>query len=132
MYTYIRHCHHHDLLDHSFNSFTGDQADLETGFQQMKMRREMRAKYSVYKKWLKITLDSLPMKRERNLRLAEMELRCKLKLMKLVFDGFRSGTIGAESTKVAALERYAIELSISSFVHSICLYSVHVYILGGN
>lgn len=114
--------------DHSFISFTGDQADLETGFQQMKMRREMRAKYSVYKKWLKITLDSIPMKRERNLRLAEMELRCKLKLMKLIFDGFRSGTIGAESTKVAALERYTVQLYL--FIHSFipCAHILYMYV----
>ena len=88
-----------------FFHIIGDQADLETGFQQMKMRREMRAKYSVYRKWHKITLDSIPMKRERNLRASEMETRCRLRLIKSVFDAFRSGTIGAESTKVASMER---------------------------
>ena len=58
------------LLSLSSSIYIGDQADLETGFQQMKMRREMRAKYSIYKKWNKITLDSIPMKRERSLRAA--------------------------------------------------------------
>jgi hypothetical protein len=90
----------------------GDQADLDTGFQQMKMRREMRGKFNVFSKWNNITKASLPVKRDQKRRMEIMELACQHRLMRTVLLAFHSGTIGKESTKVASQERKKLIESI--------------------
>jgi len=101
------------LTFHSFHFFPFVLVIFEfLGFFEMKMRREMRAKYAVFTRWNNFTKALIPLKLKLKQRVAEMELNCKHRLMRSVLLGFHSGTIGKESKKVAMKERKELIESI--------------------